>query len=83
MLEPMLEPYRAESAWKQQFVGFTRGLEDDGGPGGRLKIVDCIEFFVGQKRKASHIVPYAPVTPFGPFQLSLRKFQSHASESAH
>jgi len=36
--------------------------KDNGGPGGRIKIVDFIEFFVGQNQKSSRIVPHAPAT---------------------
>lgn len=33
-----------------------------GGPGGHIKIVDFVEFFVGQNQKSSRIVPYGSET---------------------
>ncbi|UVK51322.1 hypothetical protein DBIPINDM_004575 [Mesorhizobium sp. AR02] len=33
---------------------------DYGGPGGRIRTVDFVGFFVGQNQKSPRIVPYAP-----------------------
>ncbi|OBP78945.1 hypothetical protein BAE39_29505 [Mesorhizobium loti] len=35
-----------------------------------MKIVDFVEFFVGENLKASRIVPYAPATPHSRPQLT-------------
>jgi hypothetical protein len=34
----------------------------NGGPGGRVKIVDFIDFFVGKNQKSSRIVPFRDAT---------------------
>lgn len=36
---------------------------DNGGPGGRAKILDFIVLFVGQNQKSSRMVPNGSVTP--------------------
>lgn len=43
-------------------LNFGNEIKGYGGPGGCIKIVEFTEFFVGQNKKSSRILPYTPVT---------------------
>jgi hypothetical protein len=43
-------------------VANTLKNNDNGGPGGRIQIIDFIGFFVGKNQKPSRIVPYGSAT---------------------
>jgi len=60
---------RAPAVSKITIIDGTRAfirckINGHGGPGKCLKILDFIEFFVGQNQTFSRIVPYRPAVPF-------------------
>jgi hypothetical protein len=46
----------------KNLVKISHLIGRSGGPGGCTKLVDFIEFFVGQNQKSSRIVPYGFAT---------------------